>query len=130
MTGLVPPTPAVLRSYRRSLYVAGGVSVRVDRRPEAMPARWAGRDLVLLSACNPSGRRRPDGWNRRMMHGLRGALRDLDHAEGEGRYRRWSEPLLLVAVAPARGIAMARRFRQNAVILLHDRRPAKLVLLA
>ena len=130
MTGLVPPTPAVLRSYRRSLYVAGDVSARVDRRPAPMPPRWAGRDLVLLSACNPGGRRRPDGWNTRMMLQLRGTLRDFDHAAGEGRYRRWSEPLLLVAIAPARGIRLARRFGQNAVILLRDRRPAKLVLLA
>ena len=95
-----------------------------------MPRHWAGRDLVLLSACNPGGRRRPDGWNARMMRQLRGTLRHLDHAQGEGSDRGWSEPLLLVAVAPARGIVLARRFRQNAVILLHDRRPAKLVLLA
>lgn len=129
MTGLVPPTPAVLHAYRLSTYTAGGVVAHVGRRPEPMPPRWAGRDLVLLSACNPGGRLRSDGWNRRMMNHLREALRGFACAEGEGRLGRWSEPLLLVAIAPARGICLARRFRQNAVILLRDRQPARLVLL-
>lgn len=129
MTGLVPPTPAVLRAYRLSTYTAGGIVAHVGRRPGPMPRHWAGRDLVVLSACNPCGRLRPDGWNRRMMDHLREALRGFSCAEGEGRLGRWSEPLLLVAIAPARGFCLARRFRQNAVILLRDRRPARLVLL-
>jgi len=130
VTGLLPPTPTVLRAYRLSTYTADGIVAHVGRRPDPMPPRWAGRDLVLLSACNPGGRLRPDGWNRRMMGQLREALRGFSCAEGEGKMGRWSEPLLLVAIAPARGIRLARRFRQNAVILLRDRRPARLVLLA
>ncbi|MGI4748031.1 MAG: DUF3293 domain-containing protein [Janthinobacterium lividum] len=130
MTGLVPPTPAVLRAYRLSTYTAGGIVAHVGHRPDQIPPRWAGRDLMLLSACNPCGRLRPDGWNQRMMGHLREALRGFSCAEGEGRLGRWSEPLLLVAIAPARGIRLARLFRQNAVVLLRDRRPARLVLLA
>ncbi len=129
MTGLLPPTPAVLRCYRLSTYRAGAVAARVGHRPRGVAGRWAGRDLVMLSACNPGGRRLPDGWNRRMMARLRDALRGIALVEGEGCFRRWSEPLLLAALAPRRGIVLARRFRQNAVILLRDRRPARLVLL-
>lgn len=129
MTGLLPPSPSVLRAYRLSTYEAGGVVARVGQPPSLLPDRWSGRDLVLLSACNPGGRRLPDGWNRRMMTRLRQALRRHDMVEGAGRLGRWSEPLLLVAIAPGRGLAVARRFRQNAVILLRDRRPARLLLL-
>lgn len=129
MTGLLPPTPSVLRAYRRSTYMASGLVAHVGHPPVGLSRRWSGRDLVLLSACNPGGRRLPDGWNRRMMARLHEALRRHDRADGEGRLGRWSEPLLLVAIAPARGLMLARRFRQNAVILLRDRRPARLILL-
>ncbi len=128
MTGLLPPTPAVLRSYRLSTYRAGAVVARIGRRPDGLDG--ARVPLVLLSACNPGGRRRPDGWNRRMMRRLGEAMRRIVHVAGEGRLGRWSEPLLLAAMAPARGIVLARRFRQNAVVLLRPRRPARLVLLA
>lgn len=130
MTGLLPPTPAVLRAYRASTYTAGRVVARVGQRPDGVTGRWAGRDLVLLSACNPGGRRLPDGWNRRMMDRLRETLRGTDHADGEGRLGRWSEPLLLAAMSPRRGLVLARRFRQNAVVVLRDYRPARLLLLA
>ncbi len=129
MTGLLPPTPAVLRSYRLSTYRAGAVVARIGRRPHGVQGRNP-VPLVLLSACNPGGRRMPDGWNRRMMRRLGEAMRRVIVVEGEGRLGRWSEPLLLAAVAPAQGIVLARRFRQNAVVVLQPRRPARLVLLA
>ncbi|MDT8870932.1 hypothetical protein RAA17_06695 [Komagataeibacter rhaeticus] len=40
-------------------------------------------DIVLLSACNPGGRRRADGWNRRMMRRLASALAGLPHVLGK-----------------------------------------------
>lgn len=129
MTRLLPPTPAVLRAYRASTYVAGGIEIRIGQRPPPIPARWAGRSLVLLSACNPGGRRRPDGWNRRRMMALRAALHRVSIAEGEGRLDTWSEPLLLAAMAPRRGIVLARRFGQNAIVVLPRDRAARLVLL-
>jgi len=129
MSGILPPTPSVLRSYRLSDYRAGGVAARVGRRPSAMPDRWRGRTLVMLSAANPGGRRLPDGWNARMMTRLAERLRRLDWVEGEGRLGRWSEPLILVAIGERRGRAIARLFRQNAIILLRDERPARLLLL-
>ncbi len=128
MTAVLPPTSAVLLSYRRSAYEAGGVVARVGRRT-AVPARWTGAELVMLSACNPGGRPRPPGWNRRRMAALRQALRRTAFTEGEGRWRRWSEPLLMAALPAARGLVLARRFRQNAVVVVRSGRPARLVLL-
>ncbi len=119
----------MLRSYRLSTYRAGTVVARIGRRPSGLDGRVRG-PLVLLSACNPGGRRMPDGWNCRMMHRLDEAMRRVPHVWGEGRLGRWAEPLALAAMAPARGIVLARRFRQNAVVLLQPRRPARLVLLA
>ena len=129
MTGLLPPTPAVLRSYRLSTYCAGTVVARIGWPPVGLDGR-SRVSLVLLSACNPGGRRRSDGSNRRMMRRLGEAMRRIAHVTGEGRLGRWSEPLLLAAMAPARGIVLARRFRQNAVVVLRCSRPARLVLLA
>lgn len=130
MAGILPPTPAVHRSYRLSTYHALGLPViRIGRRP-----CWHGRapkgDIVLLSACNPGGRLYAPGWNRRMMHHLARHLRGLDHTLGEGRLGRWSEPLYAVHVPLARGLELARRFRQNAVVVVHGDRPARLVYLA
>ncbi len=129
MTGLLPPTPAVLRSYRLSTYRAGTVEARIGRRPVGLDGRVR-VPSVLLSACNPGGRRLFDGWNRRMMQRLAETLRRVAHVQGEGRLRQWSEPLVLAAMTPARAIVLARRFRQNAVVVLHPGRPARLLLLA
>ncbi|GAN99591.1 hypothetical protein Gxy13693_024_007 [Komagataeibacter xylinus NBRC 13693] len=130
MAGILPPTAAVHRAYRLSTYHVPGLPViRIGHRP-----RWRGRapegDIVLLSACNPGGRLYADGWNRRMMHALAQYLRDVPHALGEGRLGRWSEPLYAVQVPLARGLRLARLFRQNAVVVLHGARRARLVYLA
>lgn len=129
MTGIRPPTPAALRAYRASTYRAGGIEARIGRRPGPMPGRWSGRALAMLSACNPGGRRYPDGWNRRRMAALHEALRGAPQEAGEGRLGSWSEPLLLVAIAPGRALVLARRFRQNGLVLLNRRQAARLILL-
>ncbi|MCE2565792.1 DUF3293 domain-containing protein [Komagataeibacter sp. FNDCF1] len=130
MAGILPPTPAVHRSYRLSTYHASGLPpVRIGHRPRWPKVAPRG-DIVLLSACNPGGRRRADGWNRRMMGHLASALAGVAHVSGEGRLGRWSEPLYAARMPLARGIVLARRFRQNAVVVLHGNRPARLVYLA
>ncbi|KAB8123552.1 DUF3293 domain-containing protein [Komagataeibacter medellinensis] len=130
MAAIMPPTPAVARAYRLSTYHAPGLPVvRIGHRPSWRSVVPQG-DVVLLSAYNPGGRRRPDGWNRRMMRRLASALAGLPHVLGEGRLGRWSEPLYAVRMPLARGIVLARRFRQNAVVVLHGNRPARLVYLA
>ncbi|WP_428374775.1 DUF3293 domain-containing protein [Lichenicoccus sp.] len=130
---VLAPTPAILRSYRLSRYEAGGAVLHVGRIATGLDADWAARlaggGLVLLSACNPGGRRQPDGWNDRMMRRLAEALGRVPHAPGHGRLGIWSEALVLAALDRRRGIALARRFRQNAVILVARDRRVKLHLL-
>ncbi|TLU72931.1 DUF3293 domain-containing protein [Lichenicoccus roseus] len=134
---IAPPTHAILRSYRLSRYEAGHAVLHVGRLVSGLDPAWreASRrqGLVLLSACNPGGRRRPDGWNDRMMQRLaqvvQAAPRPVLHAAGHGVLGRWSEPLVMVAIDRRRGIAVARRFRQNAVILVSRDARARLSLL-
>ena len=131
MAAITPPTPAIARAYRLSTYhVPGLPPVRIGCRPHwrGGVAPWG--DIVLLSACNPGGRRYADGWNQRMMRRLASTLAAVPHVLGEGRLGRWSEPLYAVRVPLARGAMLARRFRQNAVVVLHGNRPARLVYLA
>ncbi len=129
MSGILPPTPAVLRSYRLSTYRAGPVVARVGRVPRGMTGYGPRETLAMLSAANPGGRLMPEGWNRRAMRRLEQALRRVPHVAGEGRLGRWGEPLLLARL-PARPAAiLARRFRQNAIVVLRRDRPARLVLL-
>ncbi|MCQ8277520.1 DUF3293 domain-containing protein [Acetobacteraceae bacterium KSS8] len=129
MSGILPPTPAVLRSYRLSTYHAGPVTARIGRVPSGMAGWGRGDALAMLSAANPGGRRMPDGWNRRAMARLEPFLRHVPHVAGEGRLGRWGEPLVLARL-PARPAAiLARRFRQNAIVVLRRDRAARLVLL-
>nr|WP_321985638.1 DUF3293 domain-containing protein [uncultured Lichenicoccus sp.] len=127
------PTPAILRSYRQSRYEAGGAVLRVGRIAPGLDPEWdaglARPGLVLLSACNPGGRRRPEGWNDRMMRRLAETLRRVPHGPGHGRLGIWSEALVLAAIDRRRGIALARRFRQNAVIVVARDRRVRLHLL-
>ena len=71
----------------------------------------------------------PEGWNARMMARLRTAARRLPTAEGEGRGWGWAERHLLVAADPRRAAVLARRFRQNAMVVVRVGAPARLVLL-
>ncbi|WP_338029330.1 DUF3293 domain-containing protein [Gluconacetobacter asukensis] len=133
MTGLRPVDAATALAYRRSLYRAGGISVRVGQRPvpddPMLPAWWRRGDVVFVSAANPGGRRRPDGWNLRGMRALAACLAGCESHEGEGRLGHWAEPLFAVRLPLARGRVIARRFGQNAVLLVRDGRPARLVFL-
>ncbi|ACI50370.1 conserved hypothetical protein [Gluconacetobacter diazotrophicus PA1 5] len=133
MTGLRPVDPATARAYRLSLYRAGGLSVRTGRRPvpdDDAGAWWRRGDILFISASNPGGGRRPDGWNHRMMRHLAASLPGVTLHAGEGRLGRWSEPLFAVALPLARGQVVARRFRQNAILLVRNGRPARLLFLA
>nr|WP_220790319.1 DUF3293 domain-containing protein [Gluconacetobacter takamatsuzukensis] len=128
-----PVDAATALAYRRSLYRAGGISVRVGQRPvpdgPGVPGWWRRGDVVFVSAANPGGRRRPDGWNRRRMRALAGCLAGCERHEGEGRLGQWAEPLLAVRMPLARGRVIARRFGQNAVLLVRGGGLARLVFL-
>lgn len=117
-------------AYLRTDYGAAGIVVRIGRRSAAMDAllRTRGvRSAGFVTAWNPFSRRMPEGWNARMNARLRDVARGRVLAEGWGSARGWREAHLLVA-ADQRWVArVARRFRQNAVVMVGAGRKARLV---
>ena len=125
MTGL-------LAAYRRTDYEAGGAVARIGRRSAAVDAllrRLGARGGAFVTAWNPLSLRTPPGRNARMMARLREAARRLPSVEGEGRSRGWSERHLLLAADPRRAAMLARRFRQNAMVVARVGAPTRLALL-
>jgi hypothetical protein len=129
MSGVTPPTAAIVRAYRQSCYTADGMVAKVGRLPEGLHPDL-NRNLVLLGACNPGGRKRPDGWNTRMMDRLRAVLRRFHFVEARGSLHLWSEEMLLVQMNACQAMVIARRFRQNAIIVISRRRRTRLLLLS
>jgi uncharacterized protein DUF3293 len=122
----------LLAAYRGTDYEAAGAVARIGRRDaetDALLKRLGAREGAYVTAWNPWSRRMPPGWNARMMARLREAARRLPSAEGEGRGRGWSERHLLLAADGRRAAALARRFRQNAMVVARVGAPARLVAL-
>ncbi|MFN6956469.1 MAG: DUF3293 domain-containing protein [Acetobacteraceae bacterium] len=126
--------PGMLRAWRATRFtLEGGAPVRVGRRSaaaDAVLARLGARCGVILTAWNPFGRRRPEGWNRRAGTRLAWAARRIASVRADGRLGAWAEEGLLLAGAPRRALRLARRFRQGGVVLLRRSAPARLVILA
>lgn len=125
--------PARLRrAYRLTAYAAGGVTVRVGRRSPEMDrllARLGVRAGGFVGAGNPLSRRMPPAWNRRRHEVLRQVARRLPSVEGEGVASGWSEAHLFLAADTRRVLALARRFRQRAVVTVARGCPARLQVL-
>ena len=124
--------PRLLRAYVETRYVAGSAVARVGRRCEAMDAllaRLGVRQAIFITAWNPFSRRMPSGWNRRMQQRLAGRLRRFRMMPADGAWRRWHEAHLLVAADPRVILAVARRFRQRAVVVVQRGHAARLLLL-
>lgn len=120
----------LVAAYRGTDYEAAGAVARIGRRSaeiDALLRRLGAREGAFVTAWNPWSRRMPPGWNARVMARLREAARRLQSAEGQGRGHGWSERHLLLAADPRRAAALARRFRQNAIVALRVGAPAKLV---
>ena len=116
-------TPALLAAYRRTRYVVGDVVVRIGRRSAgASPLREA----VFITAWNPYSRRMPVEWNRRMQARLVERLRAADYVPAVGADRGWSEDHLMVAMPAVKAAVLARRFRQNAIVVLRRGQVARL----
>ena len=126
MPGTKPPTAATLRAYKLSRYNAGSIVAYVGKRPKGLSPGQGAREIVLLGACNPYGRRLPDGWNARMMSRLRIVLRRSSFIEANGALGRWSESMLAASMDPRRAAVVARRFRQNAIVIIRENRRATL----
>lgn len=118
-------------AYARTDYEAGGAVARIGRRCAALDAllhRHGLRHAAFVTAWNPFSRTMPRGWNERMLARLRQAARGRVLAEGWGSFRGWAERHLLVAGDARRAAALARRFRQHAVVAVSRGHPARLVL--
>jgi hypothetical protein len=122
--------PQLATAYHRTCYRVGGVSVRIGHRSDAADRLLAcngARSAVFITAWNPRSQRMPERWNRRMQRALAGRLRRRPVLQAEGAWRRWREAHLLVLADPRPVTVLARRFRQNAVVVLRRRAPAVLV---
>lgn len=129
MTGILPASDKIRGIYAKSLYQAGNIRVRIGHYPQNLPAYSKGKTLVMLGACNPGGRIRPKGWNKRMMRQLRRCLSRYEYVEGKGSLNGVSEPLFLVTMDPRKALVLARRFSQNAIVVIRERRRSYLVYL-
>lgn len=119
-------------AYRGTEYEAAGAIARVGRRSggvDALLVRLGARQGAFATAWNPFSRARPWGWNDRMFGRFREATRRIPQAEGWGRAPGWGEQHLLLATDPRRVAVLARRFRQNAILVVRRGQPARLVLL-
>ena len=116
--------------YRMTLYEVAGATFRVGcRSPEIdrlLTSRGC-RVATFVSAFNPFSRRMPPRWNRRMQARLAEAAHQPMAAPGKGFWRGWCEAHLLLFGDPRPAIRLARRFRQNAVVVVRLRQPARLV---
>ncbi len=122
--------PGLLAAYRNTVYRAGDASVRPGRRCAAMDRLLLAhgvRQAALISADNPYSRRMPAGWNRRMRLRLAEALRRRRVLPAAGCWRGWSEAHCLVFGDPAPAIRLVRRFRQNAIVIVGLRQPARIL---
>ncbi len=115
--------------YRHTRYEAGGAVARIGRRSAAMDRLLVAaraRQAVFVTAWNPFSRRMPPGWNIRMQARLAEALRRERTLPARGWLRTWSEDHLLVLAGHRRVAVLARRFRQNAIVISRLRQPSGL----
>jgi hypothetical protein len=116
--------------YRVTRYEVAGATFRVGRRSPGIDRLLTSRGCrvaTFVTAFNPFSRRMPPGWNRRMQARLAEAAHQPMAARGKGSWRGWCEAHLLLFGDPRPAIFLARRFRQNAVVVIRLRQPARLL---
>ena len=120
---------ALRTAFARTRYEAGGVTCRIGARSAAMDAALRAQGVragCFVTAWNPFSRPMPLGWNRRLQASLLQAARGAVLEEGWGRGGGWAEHHLLIAGDARHIAALARRFRQHAVVTVSPGRPARL----
>ncbi|MDI2090553.1 DUF3293 domain-containing protein [Commensalibacter oyaizuii] len=130
MTNILPPTAKIELAYKQSIYQAGPVITKINQYPIGLSEHYACYSWVMLSACNPGGRKKPWGWNKRMMDRLREYIKHYPYFEGQGSLKEVSEPLFMVNIPLSKGICLARKFRQNAVVFVKYQHLSRLVYLS
>lgn len=122
---------ALLRAYRNTCYEADGIQIRVGRRSAAtdrLLLTYGARTGVLITAYNPFSRLMPLAWNHRMQARLLQALRRHRILPARGLLGRWSEAHLMVFGDPRPLRRLARRYRQNAIVIVRLRQPPRLAI--
>ena len=122
---------ALLHAYRMSRYQIDDVVVQVGQHCPAMDqllqrnhARWGG----IITAFNPFSRRMTRRWNERQQARLRQMVRRRIVYVGVGYWKSWIEFHLLVLGDPRMLRNLARRFRQNGIVIVRLRQPARLLI--
>jgi uncharacterized protein DUF3293 len=122
--------PALLRAYRNTCYTTCGIDVRIGQRSPAMDRlllSHGAREAAFLTAYNPFSRPMPVGWNQRMQAQLVQTLRRHQVLHAVGSWRRWSEAHIVVLGDARSARKLARRFRQNAIVIVRLGQPAWLL---
>ncbi len=113
--------PHLAVAYRACRYQAAGVTLRIGRRSRALDGLLAGmgtRWAVLITACNPNGRRAPAARNARMMARLHADLARRTAYPAESGTGVWLEQQFLVAAPKSWVKRLGRLYRQVALVWL------------
>jgi ribosomal protein L15E len=122
-------SPARLAAYRTAQYRAAGSIFRIGRPSRELDSLLLGlraRQAVLITACNPRSRRTPAALNERAMARLHAALHRRPVTPAESGDGDWREAQFLALCPPAWAAVLARRFRQNAIVILQPGRAPRL----
>lgn len=130
MTGILPPTAKINVAYKQSVYQAGPVVTKIGEYPKGIPRYLQKSMLVMFSAYNPGGRLKLLGWNMCMMQKLEQSLSQYEYFRGKGSLKEVSEPLFMVNIPVAKAKVLARKYRQNAIVIIRFQRRSALVFLA
>ncbi len=123
-------SPSLLRAYRQTCYQVSGIGIRIGRRCPAMDRLLlsvAAREAAFITAYNPFSRLMPLGWNLRMQTRLTAAMQRQQVLPAIGYWRRWSEVHVLAFVDARQARQIARRFRQNGIVIVRRGQPVRLL---
>lgn len=133
------PCNRLAGAYQNALYridTVPALTLRIGQtHPDLLSLQhsYGCKSSLILTACNPRSRRVRPAANERRMRALRRALDALGYrylpAIGLDQQGRWpDEASLWVPGLPlAQGLALARRFRQNALVWCTESDPVQLI---
>lgn len=117
-------------AYRRTLYQAGDVRVRIGRKSPSAD-RWmalhGAQAAGFITAWNPMSRPMPARWNAAAQARLGRDLKGHAVTEGEGRLGRWCENMFLATAGLRKLRRLAGRYRQAAFVWVRRGRRAALI---
>jgi hypothetical protein len=122
--------PGLLRLYQQTHYEVSGIPFRIGRRCPAIDEHLRknrSRTAVFITADNPGSKRRFAAWNAVAHTRLLRDLRRRNSLPGLGCFCQWSEIHRLVFAPVAPMIKLARKYRQNVIVIFAIGRPVWLL---